>query len=199
MVILLIDANSLIDHQDVALAGEVLREGRGLVFAINKIDSIKGDKEKFMRDVRERLQGIFREINGAAIIGISAKNGYNVDKAIKFALKTYEQWQTYIPTAKLIEWLKFAENNHPPKLYKGKAIRLKYATQIKKRPPTVAIFTNHIKQLEGSYTRYLSNSFRKSFDLDLTPVRIVLRKSDNPYEGRKEKTFSKKLHKPKKK
>jgi len=198
VVILLIDANSLLDHQDMALAGEIVREGRGLVFAINKIDSVSGDKEIFMKQVREQIQNLFPEINGAAILGVSAKSGYNIEKAIEFALKTYEQWQTYLPTSKLVEWLKNAEATHSPKLHHGKPIKLKYATQIKKRPPTIAVFTNHIKPLEGSYERYLVNSLRQYFDLNLTPVRLVLRKSDNPFEGRKEKTFSKKTHKAKK-
>jgi len=195
IVILLIDVESIednkIDHQDLALASEVIREGRGLVFAINKIDKIKGDKEIFMKKVRAQIQDLFSEINGTAIIGISAENGYNVKKCLEFSVKTYEQWQSYIPTAKLVEWLKMAVLNHPPHLHKGREIKLKYATQIKKRPPTIAIFTNHIKPLEGSYKRYLSNNFRKFFNLDLTPIRIVFKKSDNPYEGRKKKTFSK--------
>jgi len=198
VVILLIDANSLLDHQDMALAGEIIREGRGLVFAINKIDSVSGDKEIFMREVRQQIQSLLPGIDGAPIIGVSAKTGYNVEKSLEFALQTYAQWQTYIQTNKLHDWLKAAETTHSPKLYKGKAIKLKYATQIKKRPPTFAVFTNHIKPLEGAYERYLMNSLREYFDLKLTPVRLVLRKSDNPFAGREEKTFSKKLHKPKK-
>ena len=198
IVILLIDANSLLEHQDMTLAGEILKEGRGLVFAINKIDSVKGDKETFMREVRQQLQALLPGVDGAAILGISAKNGYNVEKTIDFALETYEQWQKYIPTSKLNEWLKAAEAEHPPKLVRGKITKLKYATQIKKRPPTIAVFTNQIGALEGSYERYLINSFRKFFDLTLTPVRLVLRKSENPFSEKKEKTFSKKLHKTKK-
>ena len=198
VVILLIDANSLLDHQDMALAGEIIREGRGLVFAINKIDSVSGDKEIFMREVRQQIQSLLPGIDGAPIIGVSAKTGYNVEKSLEFALQTYAQWQTYIQTNKLHDWLKAAEAAHSPKLYKGKTIKLKYATQIKKRPPTFAVFTNHIKPLEGAYERYLMNSLREYFDLKLTPVRLVLRKSDNPFAGREEKTFSKKLHKPKK-
>ncbi|MES2961303.1 MAG: ribosome biogenesis GTPase Der [Pseudomonadota bacterium] len=198
VVILLIDANSLLDHQDMALAGEIIREGRGLVFAINKIDSVTGDKEIFMREVRQQIQSLLPGIDGAPIIGVSAKTGYNVEKSLEFALQTYAQWQTYIQTNKLHDWLKSAETAHSPKLYKGKAIKLKYATQIKKRPPTFAVFTNHIKPLEGAYERYLMNSLREYFDLKLTPVRLVLRKSDNPFAGREEKTFSKKLHKSKK-
>ncbi len=197
VVILLIDSNSLLDHQDVALAGEILKEGRGLVFAINKIDTVKGDREIFMRDVRQRIMAIFPEIDGAAILATSGQTGYNVEKSLDFALQTYEQWQTYIPTTKLIEWLKTAAANHAPKLHRGNAIKLKYTTQIKKRPPTFAVFTNHIKPLEGSYQRYLTNHLREYFNLNLTPIRLVLRKSENPFEDRKEKTFSKKTHKKK--
>ncbi len=193
VVILLIDCNSLLDHQDVALAGEILKEGRGLVFAINKIDCVKGDKENFLRQVRLQIQSLFAEVDGAAIIGVSGKTGYNVEKCLEYALQTYEQWQTYIQTNKLHDWLKMAEGTHSPKMFKGKPIKLKYATQIKKRPPTFAVFTNHIKPLEGDYKRYLVNSLRENFGLNLTPIRLVLRKSENPFEGREEKVFSKKL------
>lgn len=198
IVILLIDANSPLDHQDKALAGEILREGRGLIFGINKIDSIKGDKETFLRELRKDILAALPGIQGTPIVGLSSKTGYNVEKTLEFALQTYEQWQTYIQTNKLHDWLKMAEATHSPKLYKGKAIKLKYATQIKKRPPTFAVFTNHIKPLEGAYQQYLINSLREYFNLQLTPVRLVLRKSENPFEDRKEKVFSKKLHKTKK-
>ncbi|MBM3579432.1 MAG: ribosome biogenesis GTPase Der [Alphaproteobacteria bacterium] len=197
VVILLIDCNSLLDHQDVALAGEILKEGRGLVFGINKIDMVSGDKEVFLREVRKQIQSLFPEIDGAAILGVSGQTGYNVEKCLDFALKTYEQWQSYISTSKLVEWLKTAAAEHAPKLHHGKTVKLKYITQIKKRPPTFAIFTNYIKPLEGAYQRYLTNHLREYFDLKLTPIRMVFRKSKNPFEGKREKVFSKKTHKKK--
>jgi GTP-binding protein len=195
VVILLIDANSLLDHQDVALAGEIIKEGRGLIFAINKIDTVTGDKESFLRQVRKQIQDIFPEIDGAAILGVCAKTGYNVPKALEFSLKTYEQWQIKISTKTLNEWLESAALQHAPKLFKGKTVKLKYISQIKTRPPTFVVFTNHISPLEGSYQRYLINSLRKHFDLSLTVIRLFFRKSENPFANKKEKTFSKKTHK----
>lgn len=195
IVILLIDATSLLDKQDVALAGQVLKEGRGLVFAINKIDLVKGDQEKFLKEVRRQINSLLPGIEGAAIVGISALNGNNLDKVLDYVLKTYQQWQLYIPTRELNEWLKMAEIKNPPKLKNGRQVKLKYITQIKKRPPTFAVFTNHINPLKGSYERYLINLLRESFDLDLTPIRLVLKKSDNPYAGTREKRFSKKTKK----
>ena len=197
VIILLIDANSLLDHQDMALAGQVLKEGRAIIFAINKIDEIKGDKEIFMRQVRKQIQDLLPEISGAPIVGVSAKTGYNIDKTLDLAIETHQQWNNYVGTTKLIEWLKFAESKHSPQLYKGKAIKLKYATQIKTRPPTIVVFTNYIKPLEGSYHRYLINSYREYFGLNLTPIRLYFRKSENPFAEKKTKVFSKKLHQKK--
>lgn len=185
VIILLIDANSTMDHQDMALAGEVLKEGRALVFAINKIDEVTMDKEVFLKKVRAQIQQIFAEIDGAGIVGISAKTGYNVEKLMNFAIKTYEQWQIKLPTSKLNTFLREAELAHAPKLVKGKATKLKYITQIKTRPPTFAVFTNHLKAVEGDYQRYLVNSLRKFFDLNMTPIRLHVRKSDNPFAKKK--------------
>jgi GTP-binding protein len=193
VVILLIDANSLLDHQDVALAGQVLREGRALIFAVNKIDTVQIDKEQFIKQVRQQLQQIFTEIDGAPILGISAKTGYNINKLLDLSLQTYQQWRSYINTHKLCLWLQDAVAEHQPKLYKGINTKLKYATQIKSNPPTIAVFTNHIKAVVGDYQRYLTNSLRRYFDLNLTPIRLVIRKSDNPFANKKEKVFSKKL------
>lgn len=194
IAILMIDANCFLDHQDLALAGQVLKEGRGLVFAINKIDEVKGDKEVFMRQVRSQLQELLPEISGAPILGVSAKTGYNVEKIIDLAIETHKQWSAYIPTSKLMEWLKIAQSQHSPQLYKGRNVNLKYVTQIKKRPPTFAVFTNYPKALEGGYQRYLVKNLREYFNLNLTPIRLYLRKSENPFADKKEKNFSKKLH-----
>ncbi len=197
VIILLIDANSILDHQDVALAGQVLREGRVLLFGINKIDCVKIDKESFMRQVRTQIQSLFPEISGAPILGISAKTGYNVEKILDMALASYEQFQLHISTSKLNDWLEHARTQHSPKLYKGKPVKLKFVSQIKTRPPTFSVFTNHPDVLTGDYQRYLVNSLRQYFSLNLTPIRLYLRKSENPYADKKEKVFSKKVFKKK--
>ncbi len=193
VIILLIDANMVLDHQDVALAGQVLNEGRVLLFGINKIDSVKIDKESFMRKVRTQIQNLFPEISGAPILGVSALTGYNVDKILDNAILSYEQFQLHISTSKLNDWLEYARSQHSPKLHKGKPVKLKFVSQIKTRPPTFAVFTNHPQVLTGDYQRYLVNSLRQYFSLTLTPIRLYLRKSENPYAENKEKTFSKKV------
>lgn len=203
VVIMLIDVSTMqfkakssdfiLDHQDLALAGMVAREGRGLVFAINKFDLVE-NKDEMIREIRAQLDKSVPEVAGAPIIPISAINNHNVKKTLEFSIRVYEEWCAYIPTAKLNDWLKMAESRHAPILVKGKTTKLKYITQAKKRPPTFAIFTNYPKAISGAYSRYLINSLREYFDLKLTPIRLLIRKSENPFEGKKDKTFSKKQH-----
>jgi GTP-binding protein len=195
IVILLIDANSLLDHQDLSLAGQVLKEGRVLIFGINKIDQIDGDKEIFLKKVRKQIQDLLPEISGSPIVGVSAKTGYNTEKIIEMSLEAYGQWTSYLNTSKLQEWIKEAFSFHAPNLYKGKSVKLKYITQIKKRPPTFAIFSNYPTAIKDDYLRYLNNSLRNYFNLNLTPIRLVLRKSDNPYANINNNKFSKETKK----
>jgi len=70
---------------------------------------------------------------------------------------------------------------HPPPLASGRRVRLRYISQAKTRPPTFAIFTQRPEGVPESYNRYLINSLREEFDLPGVPIRLNLRKTDNPY------------------
>ena len=54
-------------------------------------------------------------------------------------------------------------------------------TQIKTRPPTFALFVSRPADLPESYLRYLTTGLRTDFGLWGIPVRMVMRKGDNPY------------------
>ena len=109
-----------------------------------------------------------------------------IDKLMAAVFKVFNAWDTHINTFKLNQWLRFVEEDHTPPLFKGKVTRLKYITQAKKRPPTFVLFTNSPEKLKGTnYDRYLVNRLREDFDLKNTIIRILLRKSKNPYDDKK--------------
>ena len=55
-------------------------------------------------------------------------------------------------------------------------------TQVKARPPTFVMFTSRPVDLPSSYHRYLMNDLRETFDFDGVPLRLFVRKPDNPYD-----------------
>jgi GTP-binding protein len=54
-------------------------------------------------------------------------------------------------------------------------------TQVKARPPTFALWLSSINELPDSYQRYITNRLRKDFDIGGVVIRLMLRKSKNPY------------------
>ncbi len=70
---------------------------------------------------------------------------------------------------------------HPPPMIAGRRLKLRYLTQAKTRPPTFIVFANRPAALPESYRRYLRNGLRRAFALDGVPLRLYLRKRENPY------------------
>jgi len=183
IVVLLIDATSPFDKQDIQLADLVEREGRGLVVAINKWD-LKLDREEVRQTVNDALLRALPRLRGVPVIMLSAQTGKGVEKLMPAVQKQYEIWNARIGTAKLNRWLGEVIDRHPPPADKGRPVRLRYITQAKSRPPTFVTFSSRGHAVPESYNRYLANSLRETFRLDGVPLRIFVRKGKNPYEDR---------------
>jgi len=93
----------------------------------------------------------------------------------------YRIWNTRISTGRLNRWLDPMLEAHPPPLVEGRRLRIRYITQIKTRPPTFALFVSRPADLPESYLRYLTSGLRVDFGLRGVPIRIVMRKRENPF------------------
>jgi GTP-binding protein len=184
VVVLLLDADDMLEKQDLTIARQTIEEGRALVVAANKWD-IVSDREGALRLLRARLEKSLPQVRGVPVVTLSALNGSNLDKLLNAVFKTYDIWDTRISTAKLNDWLGHMLEAHPPPLASGRRIRLRYMTQIKSRPPTFAIWTSRPDALPESYLRYLINGLRDDFGMVGIPVRMLLRKGRNPYAEKK--------------
>jgi len=52
---------------------------------------------------------------------------------------------------------------------------------VRTRPPGFVIFCSRAEDLPESYQRYLVHGLRRDFGLDGVPIRLTLRKGENPY------------------
>ena len=97
------------------------------------------------------------------------------------AEKIYKIWNMRISTGRLNRWLEAMLEAHPPPLAEGRRLRIRYITQIKTRPPTFALFVSRPADIPESYLRYLTAGLRSEFGMRGTPIRMVMRKRDNPF------------------
>jgi GTP-binding protein len=180
IVVLVIDGTLGLDKQDIQIAAHAIEEGRALVLAINKWDAMDTRAET-MDQIKDRLELSLGQIKDLPVQMISAQNGRNLDKLMDRVLEAYDYWNRRTSTGKMNRWLEGVVSHHPPPLVRGRPNRMRYITQINIRPPTFAIWLSSPKDLPDSYVRYLTNTLRNDFDLPGTPLRVLLRKSKNPY------------------
>ena len=182
VVILVIDAEQVLDKQDLTIARWVLEEGRALVLAINKWDSVTDRKASAQR-LSDRLQTSLPQVVGIPTVNISALRVQRLDKLLDEVLRIYDVWNRRVSTGQLNRWLEAMRDAHQPPLAQGRTNKMRYMTQVKARPPTFALFLSQPGELPDSYQRYLVNGLREPFGLVGVPIRLLLRESSskNPY------------------
>jgi len=190
VVVLVLDANDMLEKQDLTIARQVVEEGRALVLAANKWDSIENKPEQ-LQLLKDRIEKSLPQVRGIPVITVSALRGDKLDRLLDAVLKTFDIWNSRVSTSKLNNWLAGITAEHPPPLARGRRVKLRYMTQAKTRPPTFVVFTSIPEALPDSYMRYLSNKLREDFKLPGIPIRIHMRKGKNPYAPDEKKTRGK--------
>jgi len=179
-VVVMIDATMPFEKQDLTIADLIAREGRAVVFAVNKWDLVENRGGK-ISELREKLDRLLPQVWGAPLIAVSARTGEGVDRLLPAIEEADRAWNLRISTSQLNRFLEDALQRHPPPAISGRRVRVRYMTQVKARPPTFALFGNQLDGLPEHYLRYLTNELREAFDLKGIPMRFALRTSKNPF------------------
>jgi len=180
VVVLLLDGTVGLDKQDLAIADHVIKEGRALVIAVNKWDLLD-DRAKALQAIEDRLQTSLPQARGIPVVTLSALTGRHLDRLLPAVMQQYQRWNIRIGTAAFNRWLEHMLQKNPPPQSGGRSVRIRYGTQVKTRPPTIALFAGRAETIPEFYLRYLINGFREAFDLGGVPIRTQLRKGANPY------------------
>jgi GTP-binding protein len=186
VVVVLLDAATPFETQDLRIADLAEREGRAVVVAVNKWDA-EPEKQAKLKALRAGVERLLPQLRGVPLVTLSARTGQGVDR-LRAAIETAQDvWNRRVPTAQLNRWLADMVAAHPPPAPGGHRIRLRYMTQAKTRPPGFVVMCSHPDKLPEAYTRYLVNGLRADFDMPGTPIRLWLRSRSekNPYKGRK--------------
>jgi len=181
VVVVLLDATIPFEKQDLTIVDLVESEGRSLVIGLNKWDLV-ADQPGLLKQLREDCTRLLPQVRGVSVVPLSGLAGEGIDKLMQAVVNAAEVWDRRVSTSKINDWLNEATSRNPPPAVSGRRIKIRYATQVKSRPPHFALFGNQLDALPKSYTRYLVNALREAFDLPGTPIRLSLRTSQNPFD-----------------
>lgn len=172
--ILMIDATSGMEAQDMNIFNLIVRNRKGCVVVVNKWDLFTKDSNT-MKNYREALQARLAPFNDVPIIFTSVLNMQRIQDVLGAATEVYSNYSRKIPTARLNEALLPVVEETPPPAWKGKYVKIKYVTQLPTRFPAFAFFCNLPQYVKDPYKRFVENQLRKSFNLTGCPVQIYFR------------------------
>ena len=186
VVVLMTDAQSKFEEQDLRIADLIEREGRALVIAVNKWDLMEA-KPGAISALRAEADHWLPQVKGAPLVAVSGLMGEGIDRLMAAIEEAYAVWNRRIPTAALNRWFEQAIAANPPPAVSGRRLKLNYITQAKARPPSFVLFCSRADAVPQAYLRYLVNSLRDHFELPGTPVRIALREKANPFAHKRKR------------
>jgi GTP-binding protein len=170
----MIDATEGVAAQDATVAGYAEDAGKAAMILVNKWDAAQhapDDYKKFEEQIRFKL----KFLSYAPVEFISAKTGRRVEKIFLRVDQIITGYRKRFRTSELNTILERAIAEHQPPAVRGRPRRFYYATQLKTRPPTIALFSNMDGPLHFSYRRYLENQFRDALGLIGCPIHLVIR------------------------
>jgi GTP-binding protein len=186
VVVVLLDAQVPFETQDLRIADLAEREGRAVVVAVNKWD-LEEDRQERLKTLLLQFETALPQLKGAPLVTVSALTGRGLDRLQQAIVRAHAVWNRRVATSRLNTWLAAMVAAHPPPAPGGRRIKLRYITQAKTRPPGFVVKCSNPEDIPESYTRYLVNGLRTSFDMPGTPIRLYLRGQgdENPYKDRK--------------
>ena len=181
ITILLIDADSGLVDQDLKILSMIEKFGKPIILAINKIDLLNRKKMKEFFDNKKMEKRFFEDLK---LVKISALKGKGFKKLFKEIDDTLQKSVTKFTTSKLNRILKRVIEERSPPSVSGKSLKFRYIHFAGINPTTLVIHSSQDKKLPANYKKYIYNSFKKYLDLKSIQLKIIFRKSDNPYKGK---------------
>src|SRR5215471_12079660 len=189
VALVLIDASEGLAAQDTHIAGEIHEKAKGVIVVVNKWDLAQAQRraarEGHLPDPDEEIESAerYRKIIAeglkfipyAPVVFASAKTGYHVQSFLDSVLNIAEMRYLRVSTSRLNEVVREAVRRHNPTVFKGRVMKIYYATQTQVNPPTFVFFVNDPQALHFSYERYLENQLRQAFSFKGTGIRLQFR------------------------
>ena len=192
VVIFMCDASEGLVDQDLKIINMVSEMGKPLVLAFNKMDLLTKRQKDDLYETK-RVQSNF--VDNFFKIEISGIKGRGFKKLFKVTNNVIENAQKKYTTSSLNKLLeKFTTQSAPPSV-NGRQLKLKHIHFGGINPTTLIIHSNQDKKIPQNYKKYLENSFRSSLKLQSIQLKLIFRKSDNPFENKVNKLTDRQIKK----
>ena len=194
IVIFMFDASEGLVDQDLKIINMVVENGKPILFTINKIDLVTKEELNNIYTTK-KMQSEF--ISNLLKVEISALKKKGFKKVFNLTNKLIDLSQKKYSTSKLNNLLRQFVSSSAPPASGGRQLKFKHVHFAGTCPTTLVIHSNQDKKIPSNYKKYLENCFRSNLGLSSIQLKLIFRKADNPYEGKKNKLSERQVKKRK--
>ena len=181
IVIFICDAQEGLVDQDLKIINMVCETGKPILIALNKIDLLSKKQRDNIYETK-RAQSNF--VSDFIKLEISGIKGLGFKRLFRITNTLIDRAQKKYSTSSLNKLLnKFVTQSAPPSVG-GRQLKLKHIHFAGINPTTLVIHSNQDKKIPQNYKKYLENSFRSALKLESIQLKIIFRKSENPFESK---------------
>lgn len=167
----MIDAQEGLAEQDKKIIAHAANEGLGVVFVLNKWDTMDQDR-KTLSSVIKKQRILFGQMEYAPVCALSALQGSGIAELLKTAVRLYGQLSRKVETSALNLALNDWIDASPPPQGRVNKFKLRYMVQTQTNPVKFLVFATRPEAVTDSYLAYIRNRIRS--DLGYTEIPVVL-------------------------
>jgi GTP-binding protein len=188
VVMMLIDGTERVSEPDKKLAHYISEQYKPVVLVVNKWDLVLADARKqaeerntgfsdelLMEEFTEYLSQELKHLAYAPVAFITAKDSKKIQTVIDLAQHLFKQTNERVTTGRLNRAVKQIFEERVPSTPRGQRVKVYYATQIDKAPPTIALIVNNPDYVHEDYQRFMINRFRELLPYPEVPIKLLIR------------------------
>ncbi|NNM88527.1 MAG: ribosome biogenesis GTPase Der [Phycisphaerae bacterium] len=182
VVFLLLDATQESGDVDQKIAAYIAEEFKPVIIVVNKWDLVA--ERASLEQYSTYIGSILRRLDYAPIVGISAKEGLNIEQTVHLAFTIHAQAGHRLTTGQLNQAVEDILQLRGPSSPTTRPVKVYYATQIGVYPPTIVLFVNNPDLITEEYRRFFVRQLRARTVLTETPIRLYVRSHHRGKEPR---------------
>ena len=161
-----------VGDRELKLANLAFEAGKPVVVAVTKWDRVpRAERRRVRAQIREKLAHLAH----LPMVHVSARTGENLTAILSQAVSLYEEAHRRVETGELNRWVQLwlAQTRVPN--FRGRSLKVYYATQAETAPPTFVFFVNEPEFVTRAFENYLKNRIREDLGFPRVPFRLVFR------------------------
>jgi GTPase len=172
--ILMIDAQTGIEAQDMSIFSLAQKRNKGMVILVNKWDLVEKETNT-ARDFEAEIKRKIAPFDDVPILFVSVHEKQRIFKAVEEALQVFENRSRKVKTSYLNDQLQPEIERYPPPSHRGRNVSIKFVNQLPTPYPAFVFYCSNPKHVKDSYKHFLENRLREKFQFTGVPITIFFR------------------------